>query len=542
VSVWPGRLARAGSGLLVLGAVVAVAGAGLLAPVPEDVVVVPELVPVPPGPTALVCPGPVVLPESRDDVDPEFNPAPVDSVDAARFAVGGSGGGPLDVWPLEGLDGAPVLRADPGGTRLAQTTPTGPLVARAEPVDDVAPLVAASVASAVAAGDLRGTTAAACQHPGSEHWLVGGGTQLGTTSLLLVHNPGATPAEIGLDVWGPAGKVDLGGAARYVVPSGGELSLRLSAFAPELARTVVRVTSAGGQIAAFLQVSELDGFTPGGTDLVVAGAAPAERQVVATLSVPASQIDGPGAGRLRLLALGAGEPAGDAPEEAGSAEADEARTGRETVRASVTFLGADGPVTLPGAETVELVPDEVVDVDLGGLPAGEYAVVVEAEQPVVAGTRVARIGSPAEPGDAAPVELAWTPATPLGDGGILALPAGLSATAVVAAVPESLSAPTGVRRGVLRAYDEAGAQVLAEDVLVTAGAALAVPLPSGAAAVELEVEAADDAVTGGAGLVWGVVGEAVAPDGAFVSTLSVPVRPAVVDTVAVREGQRLPLD
>jgi len=42
--------------------------------------------------------------------------------------------------------------------------------------------------------------------------------------------------------------------------------------------------------------------------------------------------------------------------------------------------------------------------------------------------------------------------------------------------------------------------------------------------------------------VWGVVGEAVAPDGAFVSTLSVPVRPAVVDTVAVREGQRLPLD
>jgi len=95
---------------------------------------------------------------------------------------------------------------------------------------------------------------------------------------------------------------------------------------------------------------------------------------------------------------------------------------------------------------------------------------------------------------------------------------------------------------VLRAYDEAGAQVLAEDVLVTAGAALAVPLPSGAAAVELEVEAADDAVTGGAGLVWGVVGEAVSPDGAFISTLSVPVRPAVVDTVAVREGQRLPLD
>src|SRR5690606_17160223 len=117
-------------------------------------------------------------------------------------------------------------------------------------------------------GDLRGTTAASCQHPGSEHWLVGGGTELGTTSLLLVQNPGATPAEIGLDIWGPAGRVELGGAARYVVPSGGELSLRLSAFAPELARAVVRVTSAGGRISAFMQVSALDGFTPGGTDLV----------------------------------------------------------------------------------------------------------------------------------------------------------------------------------------------------------------------------------------------------------------------------------
>ena len=541
MSVWPGRIARAGSGLLVLGAVVAVTGASYLAPVPGDVVVDRDSLPVPPGPTTLVCPGPVVLPDSRDDVDPEFNPAPVDSVDAVALVVGGEpGAAPLDVWPLDGLAAAPVLRADPAGSRLATGELTGPLVARAEPSEGVAARVAGTVVSTVSTGDLRGTTAAACQHPGSEHWLVGGGTELGTTSLLVVQNPGATPAEVGLDIWGPAGKVELGGAGRYVVPSGGELSLRLSAFAPELARAVVRVSSTGGQVAAFMQVSKLDGFTPGGSDLVVAGHAPAERQVVGTLVVPASEIDGPGAGQLRLLAPGAAAAADlEAP---GAGDEAEATPATERVSAGVTLLGPEGPVTLPGAEELDLVVDEVMDVDLGGLPAGAYAVVVDAERPIVAGARIERVGSPAEPGDAAPVELARTPATLLGGDAVLAVPAGLSATAVVAAVPVSFDEVAGVMSGVLRVYDESGAQILVEDVSVPVGSALVVPLPTGTAAVDLVPTAADDAVTGGGRLTWGLLAEATGPDGAFVSTLSVPVRGAAVTEVAVRGAQRLPLD
>src|SRR5690606_34814220 len=301
------------------------------------------------------------------------------------------------------------------------------LVGRARPVEGAPPRVAGAVVSSVVTGDLRGTTAAACQRPGSEFWLVGGGTELGTTSLLVVHNPGATPSEIGLEVWGPAGPVELGRGARYIVPSGGELTLRLSALAAELSGTVVRVTSAGGQIAAYLQVSELDGFTPGGADLVVPGVEPSRRQVLSSVVVPQSEVDAPGAGLLRLLvpegvagpgdpellpegaeAGPQGEPADDgaqteepgqsesSPEEAtedpGDEGADPALAPRGELPVRLTFYGEDGPMTLPGTEELTVRPGEVTDLDLGGLPAGAYAMVVESEVPILAGARVERVG------------------------------------------------------------------------------------------------------------------------------------------------------
>ncbi len=549
MSVWPGRLARAGSGLLVLGVVGAVGAAAWLAPVPEETAVAGVALPVPAGPTTLVCPGPVVLPESDDDVDPEFNPAPVGSVDRVRLVAGAGagdgavpgGGALLEAWPLANLSGSPVLVADAtvdttgagasGGTvGVASGEPSGGIVARAQPVADAPARVAGAVVSTVAAGDLRGTSAAACQRPGSEFWLVGGGTELGTTTLLVVHNPGATPAEIGLAMWGPAGPVELGGRARYIVPSGGELSLRLSALAVELARTVVHVTSAGGQIAAFLQVSELDGFTPGGTDLVVPGGAPAQRQVLTTLVVPDSELEGPGAGLLRLLAPADGEPEGGASE----------------VPVRVAFYGESGPVTLPGAEALSLVPGEVTDVDLGGLPAGSYAAVVESDRPVLAAARVERLGVPANPGDPVPVEQAWIAASPDERTELFAVPAGLTADAVITGVPataQPADQPVGLATGLLRAFDETGAELIAEEISIPAGTTLSVPLPAGTAAAELVThDAADDAVAAGSSLAWSVLVESQGADGPFVSVLTSPVHGAAVGEVTVRGAQRLPFE
>ena len=606
MSVWPGRLARAGSGILVLGAVAAVGAAGWFTPVPDDVPLAGAGIPVPAAPTTLVCPAPVVLPESGDEDDPEFDPAPVDSVDRIRF-VAGAGAGPrdgesagtaspgsadpppgavLEAWPLDDLAGPPVLTADasgivadvePGGgaalvgsrVAVASGEPTTGTVARSQPVAELPPRVAGAVVSAVSAGDLRGITAASCQRPASELWLVGGGTELGTTTLLVVHNPGATPAEIGLEMWGPAGPVELGGGARYVVPSGGEISLRLSALAPELASTVVRVTSAGGQIGAYLQVSELDGFTPGGVDLVVPGLAPTTRQVIGSLVVPESQVDAPGAGLLRLLAPVGTAGGRDAPEgaddRAGSQVPEVTESAEVPVR--VSFVGESGPVVLPGAEEVVLVAGEVTDVDLGGLPAGAYAVVVDSEVPVLAGARVERVGTPAEPGDPAPVEQAWIAAGARASAELIAVPAGLAVDAVLTAVPAapepSAGDPTGVTRARLTAYDEAGAVLVSEEVTMPAGTTLRVPLPEGTAAVELiptlaagtagmadpgepsDLDATAESVDGlsaGASFAWGVLVQSQGTDGTLLSVLTPPLHRAAIDEVVVRQSRRMPLE
>jgi len=614
--------------LLVLGVVAAVGAAAWLAPVPEDVGIQAVPLPVPAGPTTLVCPGPVVLPESDDEVDPEFNPAPVGSVDRLRLVAGvgepvdaqgggdagaddGSGptsGALLEAWPLADLAGAPVLVADAtgitggaggaGGTgstvAVASGEPSTGTVGRAQPVGQAPARVAGAVVSTVTAGDLRGTSAASCQRPGSEFWLVGGGTELGTTTLLVVHNPGATPAEIGLAMWGPAGRVELGGGARYIVPSGGELSLRLSALAAELARTVVHVTSAGGQIAAFLQVSELDGFSPGGADLVVPGAAPAQRQVLTTFVVPESELDGPGAGLLRLLApdaddVGAfadddgapeasdddGAADDDTPDVAADSNPDEGadsadadspdadsdsdadadadvpddgalESGASEVPVRVTFYGESGPVALPGTEALGLVPGEVTDVDLGGLPAGSYTAVVESDFPILAAARIERLGAPAAAGDPAPVEQAWIAASLHDSTGLFAVPAGLSASAIVTGIPSAdqpADEPVGLAAGLLRAFDESGAELIAEEISLPAGTTLDVPLPEGTAAVELVTPTvANEALAAGSALAWGVLAESQGTDGPFVSVLTSPVHGAAVGEVTVRGAQRLPLE
>lgn len=495
---------RALSGLLVVGvAAGALAGAARAGTAPSRALPAGEVA-VAATAVTLQCPGPVLLPQRTARGDAAFDPSPVPpdvSVDAVTVA--GRGAGALAVLPLGGDVALRDLAAGGGAVHLGAVG--APLVVRGQPAE-VAPVVAATGVSVVTAGDARGLAAASCRAPAGDDWFVGGSTAVGATATLVLTNPGLTAAQVELELFGPNGPVETT-TTQHVVAPGSTKQVDLGGAAADQAALVVHATVTGGLVSAHLQDTAVRGFTPAGTDLVVPGAAPARRQVVSGVVTPGSSVGSPDAPVLRLLAPG-----------------DTGTTAR------VTLLGPDGPVELPGAERVELAAGEVADVPLGGLPAGDHTVVVDADEPVVAGAVVSSTGTPGELDDEPRTERAWSPATALGTHGTVALPRGARARVVVGAVGRAADA-RGEARAVLRVLGRDG-RVLSEhrvrvDAGTTGGWDVA-DLSPDAAAVEL-------APDGGTDLAWAVALTWPQEDGDLVATLDpVPV-PRESSAVAVRQ-------
>lgn len=500
-------VARAVSGLLVLGltggAVAGAAQLGAAQPVP----VAADQVEVAPTPVTLQCPGPVLLPQRTERGDAAFDPAPVaPEVTLRALTVAGDGAGALAVLPLGGRTPTRDLPVGGGAVHLGGVT--APLVVRAQP-QQVAPVAAATGASVVSAGDARGLAAASCRAPAGEDWFVGGSTSVGATATLVLTNPGLTAAQVELELFGPNGPVEPT-TVQHVVAPGATKVVDLGGAAADQAALVVHITVNGGTVAAHVQDTAVRGFTPAGTDLVVAGAGPAQRQVVTGVVTPATKVGSPDAPLLRLLT-----------------------PGDEDTSADVTILGPDGVVELPGADSVPLRAGEVTDVPLGGLPAGDYTVVVDADAPVVAGVVTSVVGTPGELDDEPRVDRAWSSATRPGVHGAVALPRGVAARLVVGAVgAERLE--TGEGRATLRVLGPDGDVLSEHRVRVDAGTTGAwdvAELTRDAVGVEVEPE-------GGTQLVWAVALSVEQTDGPLTATLDpVPV-PGTTTALAVREDPR----
>ncbi|WP_158372298.1 DUF5719 family protein [Cellulosimicrobium cellulans] len=531
-----GRAARVLSGALVLALTGGVVALAVAAPADEPDPLPAATVDVAPTASTLVCPGPLQLPDDTLSGDSAFDRVPVAPVEKVTgFDTVASGAASLTV-----LGSEPVALADGTGSVSA---PTAATVLRAEPAGDEPARVAGATSSVVVDGDLRGLAAASCARPAADVWLVGGSTELESTADLVVVNPGATPADVTVEAWGPSGQVDLANGGTFLVAPGAQRVLSLPGVAAEQRRIAVRVTAAGGQVSAYLQDALLDGFTPRGTDLVTAGTGPATTQVVPGISVVATEVDAADAGALRLFAPG-----------------DEGAT------ASVRLLGPDGDVALPGAQDLDLPAGVVTDVSLGGLAAGSYTAVVEATAPVVAGAMIARQGKAGELDEGPRLERAWAAATVPGSG-LAAVPAGATANITLTAVPagdadaepapaasaapspeptegqrpdpEATAAAQGPTVTVtLRAYGAAGV-VGEEEVEVPVGSTVAYPTSNlGTGVAGVEVVAPDDASVD---LAWALYAAVARPDGPLVSVLSPVTDAAAVSTAQVREASRVGL-
>ncbi|GAA1710479.1 DUF5719 family protein [Isoptericola hypogeus] len=501
-----------------------------------------------PAEEALVCPAPVKLPDGADVGDSQFSATPVPTRSGLGAVVlGGAAGGTGsdgvgsegDLAPrttdLGAGDAAP-LAGDPGAV-AQQGAVDGVRVLRATPVPEEEFRAAGSLASVTTQGDLRGLAAGSCASPGTSLWLVGGRTTVGTTTTLTVQNPTERPATVTLDVYGPSGPVALGGGGTFTVAAHEQVATRLESVAPEQDRLVVHVGSTGARVAASLQRQAIDGLVPAGTDLVTAGASPRASLAVGGVVSHGETLDDPHAPRLRLLAPGTDE------------------SGTTTARVSV--YGPSGEVALRGADEVELDAGVVTDLPLGGLPAGAYTVVVDADAPVVGGARFDRAGR--QPDDSVvggtPYDVAWSRAQSAGSGGApgaplgtLALPPEVQAQVTLAGVPGTRDPevdPAGEAAVTVRSYDAAGAEVGATDLTVPAGSTVTVPASEltgdGSAPVAVRVDRADTEGStegaGGVGVVWSAVlsaDDGTATTGTLVAVLAPTPALTAAGDVAVR--------
>ena len=338
----------------------------------------PAAITVQPRAIAFVCPPAITVPPGLDSVA-----AATSSIyappSASHLAVVGAGS-TTDLYKL----GTPAP-LDVQARLVAKAAVETPLVALVTPDKDADLQVAGLTVSRARGGELAGLAVGSCVAPAAEQWLVGGSTELLHTAKLTISNPSQQAASVKIDIFGALGEIPTGSRGVIALAAGESVALQLEALAPEQTRLAVRVQATGALVTSSIQTTALDGLHPLGISHLDPMAAPVRDLNFVGVISSGEAIDEGTAPTLRLLS-----PNGDAT-------------------ATISVFGPKGEVRLRGGESVELGAGRVHDVSLGGLPAGQYAVVLSANQPLVGAVRMTptstAVESTAEAGDVpAPAE------------------------------------------------------------------------------------------------------------------------------------------
>lgn len=371
----------------------------------------PAPVPVPATQIALACPSPLpatappTAPNPQPDSQPATGPATVPGVpqDAAgagqtehlqvagstNFAVLARGSlTPKNAHfqPLSGQEVSLHPRSAALSGRLDKPT-AGFLYAA--PSAQQTPLAAGFVEQSVSGGDYRGLAAGPCLRPTHEAYLVGGDTKLGSSAVLELLNPADNAVTVQVQIWGAKGPLAAPGVEKVVVKARSAVQLPLEAEVWEEERLVVRVSARGAGVAAYLRVHSLVGLVPAGVAVVTPGVGAVPNQTIAGVSLSDS------GGAIRLF-----NP-----------------SSQDHVNVAINLVADKGEKALANAQGLDIGPGQVVDVPVTGVPAGNYAVAVNASGPIVSGAVVYRDGkeSPLDPSKHLR-DQAWFSSTSEGDG------------------------------------------------------------------------------------------------------------------------------
>lgn len=449
------RLVSGVTVLLATGAVVAAAG---LVPAGSPRTAAAVEVPLGGRDAVLACPAAprLVAVDGAPATDPEFDAHA--ATDAHVLAVAAGGEEPPQL--LVSTPDAPVQGDAAGWLSSVASSTRASSVVRATASGGASPRTSAVQTAVTREGDLRGLAASACARPARTSWLAGGGTVVGRSARLELANPGQTPTTVDVTVLTPAGPLHPAAGQDVVVPGGETVPLLVEGLAPGADALAVGVTASGGRVGAALVDSWLDGLTPRGTEVVLAGSPPQEQAVV------------PGVVQ---------RPGGSAPSLRVAVPGDEDAVVRWLVH------GQAGQVEPDGEAAATVRAGTVTDIPLEGLEPGTYTAVVDADVPVVV-SAVSTSGRPDGPAD-----IAWSassqelhertlvPLPPEPVDGAVVLSAGEE---VVAVDVEALDADGRLTRTTrVTVPARSTVEVPLEDVRTSDTAAVAVTPASGATAV-----------------------------------------------------------
>ncbi len=397
----------------------------------------------PPGPVTLTCPGEPIdtmggLTEGSVEQVTEGEPAlivlaatiPDEGGDTDRFLTvefdraGGEAAGDAEAVETRTTAGAYAAMSE-------ERTMVGSLIARSS--DETPVALSAATAWLQESGERAGLATTPCIASGNSHWLVGGSTEIGASTRLVLTNPSSTAATVSINVYTSQGRSTDDFVPTVTLAPGQVRDVLLEASVTD-ARIAVHVTSTGALIGAHLQTHEVSGFIGRGIELIGPGDTAAPTQLIPGVDLTAS-----GEPTLRLV-----NPH-DTP-----------------ITASVDLLLPDADRALPGAEAIEVSPGSVLDISLVSQETGLGVVRVTSDEPLVAGVRWGTEN-----------DFAWAGSVRPARSGQVSVSAEAEAMVVTA------TATTDVQ---LEWIDAQGDVVVTDDFDLAADTTFAVPLPEGAVA------------------------------------------------------------
>ncbi|OWP21569.1 hypothetical protein CBF90_10045 [Microbacterium sp. AISO3] len=311
-----------------------------------------------------------------------------------------------------------------------------PAAFSAEPTGGVPTDLGAASSASLDDPDLRGLAVSACTRPAMESWLVGGSAATGASDLVLLTNPGDVAATVDLRVFGADGAQDPVAGRDIVVAARSQRAIPLAALRRGEQSPVVQVTAQGAPVRASLQSALTRTLIAGGVDQVGASALPATQQVIPAVDVTVApdSVASAGGMSVRLMA-----------------------TAADTL-ASVTVRSvADGSV-VSQQDAIALAAGRPLELEVTGMPVGEYTVTATAADPLVAAAWTST-------DQATAADFAWAVGAPLVDAPTLvAVAPGPGPTLTLTADQETAATLTPVSGGESQTVQLAAGQSRTIDV------------------------------------------------------------------------------